>query len=96
MPVFNRSRRQLLDELAAGTTLVVDRYAYSGAAFTAAKGVPTLDLPWCKVGSRPPCSVTPAPLSRDTQSLGWKPQRGVCHLRPDVAAAAAVAAAEFQ
>lgn len=42
-------RRQLLDTLAAGTTLVVDRYAYSGAAFTAAKGVPGLDLPWCKV-----------------------------------------------
>ncbi len=45
-----RARRQrLIDTLSAGTTLVVDRYAFSGAAFTAAKGVPALDLPWCKV-----------------------------------------------
>jgi hypothetical protein len=50
----NPVRRQLLDALAAGTTLVVDRYAYSGVAFTAAKGVPALDLPWCKVGSPAP------------------------------------------
>lgn len=45
-----RARRQrLIDTLSAGTTLVVDRYAFSGAAFTAAKGVPALDLTWCKV-----------------------------------------------
>jgi len=31
--------------LLSGTTLVVDRYAYSGVAFTAAKG---LDINWCK------------------------------------------------
>lgn len=31
--------------LLAGTTLVCDRYAYSGVAFTSAKG---LDLQWCK------------------------------------------------
>lgn len=35
--------------LRAGTTLVVDRYAYSGVAFTAAKALPGLDLEWCKV-----------------------------------------------
>jgi dTMP kinase len=33
------------DELEQGTTLVVDRYAYSGVAFTAAKGI---DVTWCK------------------------------------------------
>ena len=44
-------RQRLLSTLAAGTTLVVDRYAFSGVAFTAAKGIPTLDLAWCKVGS---------------------------------------------
>ncbi|KAL7751844.1 hypothetical protein RI367_002844 [Sorochytrium milnesiophthora] len=32
-------------QLAAGTTLIVDRYAYSGVAFSAAKG---LDLSWCQ------------------------------------------------
>jgi len=31
--------------LLSGSTLVVDRYAYSGIAFTAAKG---LDMEWCK------------------------------------------------
>ena len=35
--------------LAGGTTLVVDRYAYSGAAFTAAKNSPGLDIDWCQV-----------------------------------------------
>ena len=38
----------LLEKLNSGTTLIVDRYAYSGAAFTAAKGVTGLDLEWCK------------------------------------------------
>ncbi|KAL1928761.1 hypothetical protein VTP01DRAFT_2547 [Rhizomucor pusillus] len=32
-------------QLKAGTTLIVDRYAYSGVAFSSAKG---LDLEWCK------------------------------------------------
>lgn len=32
-------------KLAAGTTLIVDRYSYSGVAFSAAKG---LSLDWCK------------------------------------------------
>ncbi|RUP06162.1 putative thymidylate kinase [Jimgerdemannia flammicorona] len=31
--------------LIAGTTVIIDRYAYSGVAFSAAKG---LDLKWCK------------------------------------------------
>ena len=35
-------------KLAEGVTLVVDRYSYSGVAFTAAKGIPGLDLEWCK------------------------------------------------
>ena len=33
-------------KLLSGTTLVVDRYSYSGVAFSAAKG---LDIEWCKV-----------------------------------------------
>ncbi|KNC82590.1 thymidylate kinase, variant [Sphaeroforma arctica JP610] len=37
--------KQMEADLNAGTTLVVDRYAFSGVAFTAAKG---LDLQWCK------------------------------------------------
>ena len=45
-----KCRERMLAALSAGQTLVVDRYAYSGAAFTAAKAVPGLDLEWCKVG----------------------------------------------
>ena len=44
-------------KLAEGTTLVVDRYAFSGVAFTAAKKVPGLGLEWCKA----PDAGLPAP-----------------------------------
>jgi len=44
----------MTDKLAKGTTVVVDRYAFSGACFTAAKGV---DLEWCKA----PDKGLPAP-----------------------------------
>jgi hypothetical protein len=36
-------------KLREGTTLIVDRYSFSGVAFTAAKEKPGLDLEWCKV-----------------------------------------------
>lgn len=55
--------------LEAGTTLVVDRYAYSGAAFTAAKHATGLDLDWCKVifvytgPSLPSCARLPSACS---------------------------------
>ena len=35
-------------KLREGITLLVDRYSYSGVAFSAAKG---LDLDWCKVSA---------------------------------------------
>lgn len=38
-------RSLMLDKLRSGTTLVVDRYSYSGVAFSSAKG---LDFKWCK------------------------------------------------
>ncbi|KAI7842281.1 hypothetical protein COHA_003922 [Chlorella ohadii] len=50
-------REELLRKLRAGTTLVVDRYAYSGVAFTAAKGAPGLDRAWCMA----PDAGLPAP-----------------------------------
>jgi len=37
-------RHSIESKLAAGTTLVCDRYAHSGVAFSAAKG---LDVQWC-------------------------------------------------
>ena len=50
-------REELLRKLQAGTTLIVDRYAYSGVAFTAAKGLPGLDRAWCSA----PDTGLPAP-----------------------------------
>lgn len=40
-------RDHMLQKLSGGTTLVVDRYSYSGVAFTAAKHTPGLDRQWC-------------------------------------------------
>ncbi|KAJ3074077.1 hypothetical protein HDU98_012196 [Podochytrium sp. JEL0797] len=40
-----RSLRQALSE---GTTVVIDRYAFSGVAYTLAKNEPGLDKHWCK------------------------------------------------
>ena len=37
-----------MSTLLSGTTLVVDRYAYSGVAYSAAKSVPGMDMEWCK------------------------------------------------
>lgn len=42
-------REAMVAALQSGTTLVVDRYSYSGVVFTAAKQLPGLDLNWCKV-----------------------------------------------
>ena len=42
-------KKKLMEEkLKAGVTLVVDRYGYSGVAFTTAKRLPGLDQQWCK------------------------------------------------
>lgn len=50
-------REALLSAVYEGTTLVIDRYAYSGVAFTAAKHIPGLDISWC----RAPDMGLPAP-----------------------------------
>ncbi|GLI69175.1 hypothetical protein VaNZ11_013744 [Volvox africanus] len=48
--VANRleKRDEMLRLLAGGTTLVLDRYSYSGVAYTAAKGVQHLSMEYCK------------------------------------------------
>lgn len=57
-PAALRARSSaLLSALLSGTSLVVDRYAYSGVAYSAAKGLPGLDVPWC----RGPDAGLPAP-----------------------------------
>jgi dTMP kinase len=50
-------REALLSKLTAGVTLIVDRYAFSGVAFTAAKGLPIMGIDWCKA----PDAGLPAP-----------------------------------
>lgn len=40
------AKHQMENDLKAGTTIIVDRYSYSGIAYSAAKG---LDFEWCKV-----------------------------------------------
>ena len=40
--------KHLCQQLASGTTVVCDRYAYSGVAFSAAKEGAGLSLDWCK------------------------------------------------
>jgi len=44
------TRALMESKLVSGTTLIVDRYSYSGVAFSAAKG---LDIEWCKVSCVP-------------------------------------------
>lgn len=45
-------RAAMEEKLKSGVTLVVDRYSYSGVAFTAAKKTEGLDLEWCKAPER--------------------------------------------
>lgn len=48
--VANRfeKRAEMLRLLESGVTLVVDRYSYSGVAYTAAKGIPHLGTDYCR------------------------------------------------
>lgn len=48
LPYMQTNRQALLSALLSGKTLVVDRYAYSGVAYSAAKGVEGMDIAWCK------------------------------------------------
>ncbi|KDD74830.1 hypothetical protein H632_c1047p0 [Helicosporidium sp. ATCC 50920] len=50
-------RKQLKETLESGTTIVADRYAFSGVAFSAGKGLPHLTPEWC----RAPDQGLPAP-----------------------------------
>ena len=48
MPQLMECRAQIKADVAAGTTVVVDRYCYSGCVYSAAKNVPGLDLVWAR------------------------------------------------
>lgn len=50
--LFSANRWEAADamrkHIEAGTTVVVDRYYYSGCVYSAAKQNPTMDLAWCR------------------------------------------------
>jgi dTMP kinase len=50
--LFSANRWELADsiqkDIAAGTTVVIDRYYYSGCVYSAAKHNPNLDLKWAR------------------------------------------------
>ncbi|KAF2205613.1 thymidylate kinase [Delitschia confertaspora ATCC 74209] len=50
--LFSANRWELADsiqqDIASGTTVVIDRYYYSGCVYSAAKDSPTLDLQWAR------------------------------------------------
>lgn len=50
--LFSANRWEAADEIQqhvqAGTTVVIDRYYYSGCVYSAAKQNPTMDLAWCR------------------------------------------------
>ncbi len=63
-------KREMERKLLEGTTLIVDRYAFSGVAFTAAKGVKGMDRAWCRacdVGLPAPDAVLFLSLSAEEQ-----------------------------
>lgn len=71
------ARQEMEDKLMDGTTLVVDRYSYSGVAFSAAKG---LSLDWCKTpeaGLLRPDLVLYLNLDAEALSkrMGWGDER---------------------
>ncbi len=39
---------QINFEIAQGTTVIIDRYYYSGCVYSAAKGIPSIDLQWAR------------------------------------------------
>ena len=42
------SSTSISNDIAAGSTVIIDRYYYSGCVYSAAKNNPTLDLAWCR------------------------------------------------
>ncbi len=63
-------KKEMEAKLREGVSLVVDRYAFSGVAFTAAKRVPGMDRDWCKgcdVGLLAPDLVLFLSLSAEEQ-----------------------------
>jgi dTMP kinase len=44
----NKHSASIRADLAAGTTIIIDRYYYSGCVYSAAKQNPSMTLEWCR------------------------------------------------
>jgi dTMP kinase len=47
-PILIRYSTSIKADLAAGTTIIIDRYYYSGCVYSAAKHNPSMTLEWCR------------------------------------------------
>lgn len=47
-PHSNSPRSSIQADIAAGTTIIIDRYYYSGCVYSAAKQNPSMSLEWCR------------------------------------------------
>jgi dTMP kinase len=47
-PIVTKSSALIQADLAAGTTIIIDRYYYSGCVYSAAKHNPNMPLEWCR------------------------------------------------
>jgi dTMP kinase len=48
LPKLITSSSSIRADLAAGTTVIIDRYYYSGCVYSAAKHNPSMTLEWCR------------------------------------------------
>jgi dTMP kinase len=62
----------MIKELEAGTTLICDRYAFSGIAFSAAKGLPPSSTSSYEEKTTPSDSTTTLPTSPTTTTLSYE------------------------
>ena len=44
----NSQRAQIRNHISSGTTIIIDRYHYSGSVYSAAKSIPGLNLEWAR------------------------------------------------
>jgi dTMP kinase len=87
--LFSANRWEACDEicrlLACGRTVICDRYAYSGVAFSSAKG---LDMEWCKAPDRglpaPDCVLFLDVSQDEAERRGGYVHRGSFVFPPDV------------
>jgi hypothetical protein len=72
-------RQQMLTQLLSGTTLVVDRYAFSGVAYSAAKGNPRMDVAVSTIRGYVQSRLQKLQVIADASRV-WRQRQGACLL----------------